>query len=101
MEIIVMEEVKSFVENIGGDAKSRVQKYLTLLKNFSYNLRMPYSKNILPGIFELRVGGLKNIRLIYAYFGDSIVIFYAFEKKTEQISIQEIRIIKMKFSNLH
>lgn len=57
MNIIVLEEVKSFLIEIGQENEIQAYKYIGLLKNFGHTLRMPYSKNILPGIFELRVGG--------------------------------------------
>ena len=100
MQIIILEEVKSFLLEIGNENESRAYKYIGILSNYGHRLRMPYSKNILPGIFELRVGGKHNIRIIYTFQNKCAVVFYAFMKKTEQISLKEINKIKIKYYNL-
>ncbi len=100
MEVIILKEVKDFVTELGEDTMSRVQRFTDMLTRFGYRLRMPYSKNILPGIFELRIGGIHNIRLMYTFSNDTAIVFYGFEKKTEQISLQEMNTIKMKFNRL-
>ncbi|MEK7213752.1 MAG: type II toxin-antitoxin system RelE/ParE family toxin [Patescibacteria group bacterium] len=101
MNVIILDEVKDFLIGLGENNESRVNRYIKILEDFGNLIKMPYSKNILPRIFELRVGGIHNIRLIYTYYNNSAIIFYSFMKKTEQISLQEINIIKTKFNNLH
>lgn len=95
-----MEEVQNFMDSLGDGAVGRCRGYLDLLKNYGYNIRMPYSKNVLPGIFELRVGGVYNVRLIYTFSQGCAIIFYGFMKKTEKIKRRELKIIKIKFNNL-
>lgn len=73
---------------------------MKLLEEYGNYLRMPYSKYILPGIFELRVGGTYNIRLIYTFHNNSAIVFYGFIKKTKKISHKEIQNILNKFNNL-
>ncbi len=92
-----MEEVQNFMDNLGDGAVGRCRGYFDLLKKYGYNIRMPYSKNILPGIFELRVGGVHNIRLIYIFSHEAAIIFHGFEKKTEKITRRELDLIKIKY----
>lgn len=101
MKVILTKEAEIFVLSLDEDHNSRSQKYIRLLTDFGSLIRMPYSKNILPGIFELRVGGKQNIRLIYTFFNDSAIIFYGFMKKTEAIELHEMNAIKIRFNNLH
>ncbi len=61
---------------------------------------MPFSRLILRGVFELRVGGIHNIRLIYTYREGCAIIFHFFMKKTERIETSELRIICTKYANL-
>lgn len=100
MRVIILEEVKNFILDLDKKDRARCTIYKDLVQTAGYSLRMPYSKNILPNIFELRVGGSKNIRLIYCYTGDLVCIFYAFTKKTEKIEIKEMNIIRQKYKNL-
>lgn len=95
-----MEEVQNFIDSLGDRAVGRCRGYFDLLKNYGHNIRMPYSKNILPGIFELRVGGVENIRLIYTYSYEAAIIFHGFEKKTEKIVTRELDLIKIKYKRL-
>ena len=46
MQIIILEEVKSFLLEIGNENESRAYKYIGILSNYGHRLRMPYSKNI-------------------------------------------------------
>ena len=101
MNIIILDEVKTFLIEIEYEQRARAYKYIAILKQCGHTLRMPYSKNILPRIFELRVGVIHNLRLIYTFRLDSAIVFYVFMKKTEQIELKEINTIKSKFNNLH
>lgn len=100
MNVIILDEVKNFLIEIGEENESLAYRYIGLLSNLGHTLRMPYSKSILPKIFELRVGGKHNIRIIYTFHDNYAIAFYAFMKKTEQISLKEINSIKFKFNNL-
>lgn len=100
MEIIILEEVYNFLISVEKENRTRADRYIRILRDAGHLIRMPYSKPILPNIFELRVGGIHNIRLIYTFNNNLIIIFYGFMKKTEQISSQEINTIKIKFNNL-
>ncbi|HEY9583720.1 MAG TPA: type II toxin-antitoxin system RelE/ParE family toxin [Candidatus Paceibacterota bacterium] len=100
MKVIILDETNEFILNIDEIDRSRSRKYIGLLEDFGHLLRMPYSKNILPYIFELRVGGIHNIRLVYTFYKNFAIIFYAFMKKTEQIGVKEMNTIKTKYNSL-
>ena len=101
MNVIILKDVYKFIENLETNDSAKSYRYIGLLKEMGYKLRMPYSKNILSNIFELRVGGFANIRLIYSFNNDFAVIFHAFAKKTQEISVYEMNLIKIKYSSLH
>jgi phage-related protein len=100
MKVIQSEYVKGFIENLQNKTKSRVRKNIDILINYGHMIRMPFSKNILPKIFELRIIGQENIRLIYTFHNDMAIIFHVFIKKTEQIDTREVNIIKDKYKAL-
>ncbi len=101
MNVIILEDVRNFLLEIDENNRSRANRFIIVLKSFGYLIKMPYSKNILPRIFELRVDGTHNIRLIYTFHNNSALIFHAFMKKTEQINLKEIKSIRVKYNNLH
>jgi phage-related protein len=100
MEVIVLDHVNIFKESLELKTRARIEQYLATLKEFGYALRMPYRKNIDPGIFELRIMNPQNIRLIYTFKNNCAVVFYGFIKNTEKISTKEMNTIKLKFNNL-
>jgi phage-related protein len=71
-----------------------------MLEEFGHTIRMPYSRYVLPGIFELRTMGRDNVRLIYTFKNNEAIVFHAFLKKTESMTFYEISIIKQKFNGL-
>jgi hypothetical protein len=80
-----MDQPADFWKNMEDDTRGKIFRLTDLLKQFGSNLRMPYSKNIDKNIFELRIRGKINIRLIYTFKDDRAVIFYEFIKKTQRI----------------
>lgn len=96
-----MDDVRDFLFSLQERDMALGEKLLALLKSVGYNLRMPYSKNILPGIFELRGKGDTAIRLIYTFSDGYAIVFHGFMKKTQQISNHEMNIIRTKYSSLH
>ena len=95
-----MNDVGYFINDLDAKASIKVKKRLALLRDYGHLIRMPHSRYIAPGIFELRMIGKDNIRLIYTFKNDTTIIFHAYVKKTEEITNQEMAIIKQKFTLL-
>ncbi len=101
MKVMPTEEVDAFIETCEKRVRAKISRRFLMLEKFGPMIRMPYSRYILPGVFELRTTGKDNVRLVYAFINDKAVVFYAFIKKTEEISAHEIGLIKQKLKNLH
>ncbi len=101
MKVILTPETVKFIQGLDLIANTKVKRRIAVLREFGYMIRMPASKNILPGIFELRTVGKDNIRLVFMFRNDAAVVFHAFVKKTEQISAKEMNLIRQKFNLLH
>lgn len=90
MNILYLPKAHVFIESLDVPLDARVNKMLDLLESRGHELRMPFSKPIEDGIFELRVVGTMQIRLLYFFYkGDSVVV-HAFFKKTEQLSRKDV-----------
>jgi phage-related protein len=101
MKVIIVDKVEDFLDSLDAETRASSRRLIEMLREFGSMLRMPYSKNIMPEIFELRVIGQQNVRLIFTYlYNDTAIIFHAFIKKTEQIRLKEIKLIRTKFNNL-
>lgn len=55
-------------------------------------LGMPYSKKIANHLYELRIKGSDQVRLLYSYRHSMIYLLHGFKKKTEKIPIKELKI---------
>lgn len=63
---------------------------LDRLKEHGHELRTPFSKPVGGGIFELRIVGAIQVRVLYFFHRGEAVVVHAFFKKTEQLSRKDI-----------
>lgn len=73
-----------------------------LLMEFGPNLRMPHSRAMGGGLFELRPRGREGIgRTFYCFVvGQRVVILHAFIKKTQDTPEQELRIARKRMKEV-
>jgi phage-related protein len=69
---------------------------LELLMEFGPNLRMPHSRAMGDGLFEIRARGRGGIgRALYCFLvGRRVVILHAFIKKTQDTPAKELQIAR-------
>ena len=73
--------------------QSKTMQTITLLENNGYNLRMPHSKYLQDGIYELRTKQGSNItRILYFFVENRIILTNGFIKKEQKTPKQEINI---------
>lgn len=88
--------VKEFIDSLDIKMKARVFRTIELLEKYGNQLRLPYSKSLGDGIFELRCQQSNNItRILYFFFvNQNIVITNGFTKKTQKTPRNEIELAK-------
>lgn len=100
MEVEILAQPQHFIEKVEPYGHGRIFRVVGLLRQAGHLLRMPYSKNISRDIFELRIIGKQNIRLIYSFKNGKAIIFYAFFKKTEQINGKDFKELMRRYKHL-
>jgi len=56
---------------------------------------MPHSKKVLDGLFELRIRGVQEVRFLYMFQKDKIIIVLSgFIKKTNKIPSKQLNLAK-------
>ena len=90
MNIVYLPKAYMFIEALDIPLNARVKRMLDLLRDRGHELRMPFSKSIENGIFELRIVGAAQIRLLYFFHSGQAIVVHAFFKKTEQLSRRNI-----------
>ena len=94
----VKAEIESWPDGILADYARMVE----LLMEFGPNLRMPHSRAMGGGLFELRPRGREGIgRVFYGFVvSQRVVILHAFVKKTQDTREQELRIARKRMKEL-
>lgn len=87
--------VEDFIKSLDGGSISKVTQTIDLLQIHGNLLRMPHSKKLTRDIFELRISGIENIRLLYAFGHDrTIYLLHGFKKKTQKTPPRDIKLAK-------
>jgi phage-related protein len=94
----VKAEIESWPDGILADFARMVE----LLMEFGPNLRMPHSRALGGGLFELRPRGKEGIgRAFYGFVvSQRVVILHAFIKKTQDTREQELRIARKRMTEI-
>lgn len=94
----VQAEIESWPDGILADYARLVE----LLLEFGPNLKMPHSKAMGKGIFELRPKGREGIgRAFYCFLvGQRIIILHAFLKKTQTTPQPELAIARKRMKEV-
>ncbi len=93
-------KVKQFVAELDMPTSAKVFRMFELLERFGHTFGMPHSKYIGKGLFELRVRGIQEVRLIYTFHKDAAFILHGFFKKSQRIPSKEIDAARQKLSTL-
>jgi phage-related protein len=95
----VKTEIESWPDGILADFARIVE----LLMELGPNLRMPHSRPMGRGLFEMRPRGREGIgRVFYCFLiGWRIVILHSFRKKTPDAPEQELRIARKRMKEVH
>lgn len=100
MEIKTDKSVECFILSLEDSASAKVLRTIDLLERFGHRLGMPHSKKIAPALFELRVTGKQEVRLLYTFWYSYAVIVHGFIKKTQKTPRKEIEAAIQKIHGL-
>lgn len=94
----VKKEIEGWPDGILADYARLVE----LLMDFGPNLRMPYSRPMGGGLFELRPHGREGKgRALYCFvFGKRIMILHAFLKKTRETPDRDLRVARRRMKEV-
>lgn len=82
--------IEDFINRLNGTCLKHLFKALDMLESKGYNLRMPYSRSLGKGLFELRIPSNPPIRAAFGFHNGNAVIVHIFFKKTMSIPKHEL-----------
>ena len=82
--------VEEFIYSLDEPTIAKIAHTVDLLEKHGPRLGMPHTKKIATDLFELRVRGKVEIRILYTFLKNDIYLLHAFKKKRQQIPRKEI-----------
>ena len=85
--------VNEFLNDLDDNMRGKIAFEISLLQQFGTSLRMPHSRPLGSGIYELRAQFASNITRVLYFFidGDTAVLTHGFVKKTQKTPPSEIK----------
>jgi len=93
-------EIDKFLNNLENTTRSKVSIVLDLLEEYSYELKMPFSKPLSDGLFELRIISKTSVRIIYCFYKGYIILLHAFIKKRNEIRPKDLNLARKRQKSL-
>ena len=91
--IIYFEDVEKFLDKLSKEQLKSIAKEVRLLEFCGNDLKLPHSKSLGGGLFELRERRF-GIRLYYGFSNDQIIlILHGGAKKTQDKDIKKARVL--------
>ena len=92
--------VKEFIKTLSDSTISKVAKSIDLLEKYGTFLCMPHCKKITRDIYELRIRGKEEVRVLYFIQKGNIYLLHVFKKKTQKTPSKEIKIAEYRMGLL-
>ena len=82
--------VEEFIKSLDKLTGPKINHHIKLLMKFGPILSMPYSKKLTGSLYELRIRGKQEIRIIYCFKNKDIYLLHVFKKQTQKTPRKEI-----------
>ena len=84
------EKVLKFIRDLDPETRMRIDRTRETLERLGHLIDMPDSKSLGKGLFELRLLGKKQVRILYMFKNNKAYILHGFIKKSWKISRRDI-----------
>ena len=84
--------IKNYLDSLSPKLRVKTMRSIMLLEEFGTELRLPYSRPLGDGIFELRsISGSNITRVLYFFIkGNTAILTHGFTKKQPKTPVREI-----------
>ncbi len=97
MKIVILVTVHTFLDDLDLPMRSEAYKLLDLLKQYGHSLSMPIAKPIGGGLWELRLTGRPQIRMLYGFCEGIPIVVLALRKQRSALPQSAIAIARKRF----
>ncbi|MBI5793485.1 type II toxin-antitoxin system RelE/ParE family toxin [Candidatus Uhrbacteria bacterium] len=85
-------KIEKFISSLDQSTIAKVLRTIDLLTKFGHTLGMPHSKPLMGGLFELRIRGVQEVRILYAFHSHGAILVHGFVKKSQKIPERELSV---------
>jgi len=82
--------VEEFTKSLDEATIAKAIHAIDLLEKYGPFLGMPHSKKLASELYELRIRGKQEVRIIYGFVGKNIFLLHGFKKQTQKTPKKEI-----------
>lgn len=91
MEVLIFHsEILKYISKSSRQSQTRIRGYIELLKRYGHELRMPFSKQVDRNLFELRLKGENETRIMYCFHDNKVFLLHIFAKKSKKTPIKDL-----------
>lgn len=98
MKIVVLTTVNTFLDSLELSVRNEAYKLLDLLEQYGHSLSMPVARPIGGGLWELRLTGRPQIRMLYGFCDGIPVVVLALRKQRSALPQSAIVLARKRFS---
>jgi phage-related protein len=92
--------VAEFIKNQQPQVIAKIIHLVNLLEIHGSFLGMPHAKKLETNLYELRVRGKEEIRIIYGFIGKTIYLLHGFKKQKQKTPKKEIETARYRLLSL-
>ncbi len=97
MKIVVFLTARTFIEGLDPPVRGEARRLLDLLEKYGHSLSMPVAKPIGGGLWELRLTGRPQIRMLYGFCEGIPVVVLALQKQRSALPQSAIALAHKRF----
>lgn len=92
--------VAEFIKKQQPQAIAKIAHLVDLLEIHGVFLGMPHAKKLEANLYELRIRGKEEIRIIYGFKGKTIFLLHGFKKQKQETPPKEIATARQRYLSL-
>lgn len=97
MKIVILATVNTFINDLDLSVRSEAYRLLNLLEQYGHSLSMPVAKPIGGGLWELRLTGRPQIRMLYGFCEGIPVVVLALRKQRSALPQSAVALARKRF----
>ena len=82
--------VEEFIKSLNEQTIAKIVHTIDLLEKYGPFLGMPHTKKLTSELYELRIRGKQEVRIIYGFIEKNIYLLHCFKKQTQKTPKKEI-----------